>query len=1256
VLQFFFYFNTTKTLLSLSFKHKTKTRRMKKTNILLFIICILFLQKTSFSQLYYGGEAQKIISEANSIAFKSGYDLPVYIKLQDDKKIEFNSWQTWISTSLKLSPEFGFVLQNTQTDLKGDVHYRYCQTYLGIPILGSTYIVHTSNNEVYSFNGEIISSSDIAAVASISEEAALSYALSEMNATIYKWQIPSEENLLKQTTGDPTATYYPKGELYLVPEGGDLKSKYLRLAYRFDIYASKPLKRAYVFVDAVTGEIILSLDRIRTTDTPGTAETKYSGTQTIITDSYNGSYRLREAGRGLGIETYDMNTGTDYASAVDFTDDDNNWNNINAEQDEVATDAHFGAEMTYDYYLNTFNRNSIDGNGFKLMSYVHYDVGYVNAFWDGQEMTYGDGDASYTPLTTLDICGHEITHGLDENTANLIYQDESGALNEGYSDIFGTCIERYARPSNCNWTMGEDIGTPFRDMSDPNVYGQPDTYLGTNWDPNQEVHQNSGVLSYWFYLSSMGGSGTNDNGDAYNITGISIDSAAAVAFRTLTIYLTSGATYADARFYSILSAMDLFGACTPEVETVTNAWYAVGVGGIYNPTVISDFTANTTALCSIPSTVNFTNMSTNSNQFFWDFGDGTTSTAMSPSHVYTAYGNYDVSLIAYGGSCGNDTLVQTAFISVDTLNPCIVIMPASGTADMQTACAGQLFDSGGSSNYQDNTNSSITIAPIGAMNVTLQFSSFSMEQNYDYLTIYDGPSTASTLIGSYTGASLPNGGTIVSTGGSITLVQTSDQAVNESGYEINWQCSLPTAPPVANFMANDTQSCTGIINFSDFSTNGPTSWLWDFGDGGTSTLQNPVYTYTSNGTYDVTLTATNTFGNDQEIKTNYIIINLPASPSTSGDTICGTGSASLSASGFGTLQWFDAATGGTLVNTGTTYNTPAISTTTTYYVEDNIPGTIQNCAKPDNTGGGGYTSSGDHYLIFDSSVPVTLVSVKMYGNTTAPGNKTIELRNNTGTVIQSATVNVLSGLNTYTVNFDIPAGTNLQLGCEGTDLYRNNSGVTFPYSLIGYISITNSSAGANYYYYFYDWVIQDPSCISSRTPVTAVVEAAPIAGFTYLTSGFDATFTNTTTNGTLYDWDFGDGNTSQQSDPLHTYSSGGTYTVTLVSENLCGSDTFSTTITISGAGIIENSKNSIISIYPNPSDGLLFIDVSDLNGNNNVQYFVYDMIGNLINAGGFNPVNKKIHAVVHMEGISKGVYFIRLYNETLNNTSKIIIK
>ena len=167
-----------------------------------------------------------------------------------------------------------------------------------------------------------------------------------------------------------------------------------------------------------------------------------------------------------------MQSGTGYGGAANFEDNDNTWDNANANLDQYATDAHWGSEMTYDYFLNEHGRNSVDNAGMMLLNYVHYDNNYDNAFWDGSRMTYGDG-SNNKPLVSLDIVGHEVAHGVTEHTADLVYAYESGALNESFSDIFGVSIEWYAKPGSANWLMGDELGTAFRSMANPSIYGDP---------------------------------------------------------------------------------------------------------------------------------------------------------------------------------------------------------------------------------------------------------------------------------------------------------------------------------------------------------------------------------------------------------------------------------------------------------------------------------------------------------------------------------------------------------------------------------------------------------------------------------------------------------------------------------------------------------------------------------------------------------------------------------------------------------------
>lgn len=1174
---------------------------MKKI-ILSLVTFFTILNLSAASREITGSDAQKLIPGAEKIRVSEFSKVPEFVSFKSGSEIPFDNFQKWAHSTLRIPASHGFLLLNKENDKMGMTHYRYRQTINGIPVEGTMYIVHTRNGMIESVGGQIFDNIASSA-ASIEKPVALQSALQNMNASVYRWQVSSWEEHIKSVQNNVNATWYPQGELTYAPVDGKYKPENYRLCYKFDVYAQEPLKREYIFVDAANGNVIYKINRIQHGDVPAQAVTGYSGTRTMTTDSVNANtYTLRNAGRGLGVETYDLQQGTTYLN-TDFTDSDNFWDNANAQLDQYATDAHWGAQVSYDFYFLNYNRNSLDDAGQKLLSYVHYDFNFVNAFWDGTAMTYGDGGNGYTPLTSLDITGHEISHGITENTCGLIYADESGGLNEGFSDCMGNAIRQYGKQSaTIDWGIGNEIGgTPFRNMANPNQYNNPDCYNGLYWNAPNEVHNNSGVLNFWFYLLTEGGTGTNDLNNIYAVSPLGIDTAAAILYRTWAVYLFPNATYADARYYSIQAASDLYGACTNAVIQTTNAWHAVGVGNAFVFGVSSGFTAPLTVFCQVPADVYFTNTSNNGGTYYWDFGDGTTSTATSPVHTYNAFGTYDVKLIADGGSCGIDSILKIAYVDIDDLNPCIVVLN-NGTNQVQTACAGQIFDTGGpSANYADNTNSSITISPVGASTVTLDFTLFEMETNWDYLTVYDGPTTASPQIGSYTGFTLPNGGSITSTGSSITLVQTSDVSVTEAGFAFTWQCLISNVAPSANFTANITTSCTGDIIFTDLSTNAPTNWLWDFGDATTSTLQSPSHTYTASGTYTVTLTASNSFGLDTYTEVSYITISLPVAPQATNVDICPGNTADLIAAGTDSLVWFTQPVGGLPVFTGSTYTTPVLNTTTTYYVESDIYPSAQFGGPQDNTIGGGsyFVNTNYHNLIFDCSAPVKLVSVLVYAQ--GAGTRIITLMDNFGTVLNSVSVNIPDGTSRVTLNFDLPVGTNLELGCEGNvNLYRNNSGALFPFNIGGVVSITGTNAGAaGYYYYFYDWELQGAPCVSARTAVTANV-ANIVADFSYVVSAVTYTFTDLSTGAITWTWDFDDGTSSSLQNPVHTYTANGTYTVTLVVSDGTCSSTITQTVIITSVGIDDLTESGAIFTYPNPVTSQLVINFGNLKNSSSV--------------------------------------------------------
>ncbi|HYC27224.1 MAG TPA: M4 family metallopeptidase, partial [Chitinophagaceae bacterium] len=297
--------------------------------------------------------------------------------------------------------------------------------------------------------------------------------------------------------------------------------------------------------------------------------------------------------------------------------------------DDMAIDAHWGAEMVYDYWFQRHSRLSFDNRNSAIKSYIHYGPAYDNAFWNGSVMTYGDGSGAplgFKPLTSLDVCGHEIGHGICSFTSDLVYASESGAMNEALSDIWASCVERFVKTTVDPgapyeyFQIGEQIdpaGVGLRRMDNPKAYSNPDTYGGENWsDPNCTpnlandecgVHNNSGVLNKWFYLVVMGPGATTGSpaytddgmsdavgsnparnygslgpGGTGEFIGIGFDKAEAITY-LMELMLTPNATYAEARTAAINAARVLYGDCSQEEKTVTDAWYAINVGPSFAP-------------------------------------------------------------------------------------------------------------------------------------------------------------------------------------------------------------------------------------------------------------------------------------------------------------------------------------------------------------------------------------------------------------------------------------------------------------------------------------------------------------------------------------------------------------------------------------------------------------------------------------------------------------------------------------------------
>ncbi len=540
------------------------------------------------------------------------------------------------------SPQTTFTTSKSEQDALGYTHQRMQQYYNGIKVEFGTVILHSENGTIKSVSSEYYPIQEFDTQTNLSNVQAFTKAVNHIGAQNYMWEYPEAAKEMDNYTK-------PTGELVILPDfnsGRDVDDiNSYKMAYKFDMFATNPMSRGILYIDANTGEALLydaiikhatnfgyvgavpvtvkteaefcaSMENLEDTFiAAGTAATRYSGSQTIETRLTGGNYILEDLGRDIytrdALNQAPVGNSYPYVTNyAQFTDNDNNWTSgeyNNTAKDNSALDAHWGAMMTYDYWDQVHARDSYNGSGAQIRSYVHVDNNYNNAFWNGSVMSYGDGSCvsegcnGFDALTSIDVAAHEIGHAVTTFTADLAYQRESGGLNEGFSDIWGAAVEHFAKgngsdanPAAAVWLIGDEIdrrsgSAALRSMSNPTSLGQPDTYGGSFWqNPNCGtptnsndycgVHTNSGVLNYWFYLSVAGGNGTNDIGNAFSVSGIGMTKAAKISYRCLNVYLSANSTFADARAGMIQSAIDLYGAGGAEEQAVTNAMHAVGVG------------------------------------------------------------------------------------------------------------------------------------------------------------------------------------------------------------------------------------------------------------------------------------------------------------------------------------------------------------------------------------------------------------------------------------------------------------------------------------------------------------------------------------------------------------------------------------------------------------------------------------------------------------------------------------------------------
>ncbi|MEL6987974.1 MAG: M4 family metallopeptidase, partial [Bacteroidota bacterium] len=303
-------------------------------------------------------------------------------------------------------------------------------------------------------------------------------------------------------------------------------------------------------------------------------ETKFYGEQTITVDSVApNEFYLRDPSRN--------NNTTSHFDGFIFQDDDNTWDLDKEAEDDVALDAHWCTEKFYDYLLNTFNWDGL-GNNKEPMNAIVKLGPTVNAYWNGLAAHFFDGGCHHFPLTTLEVVAHEFTHGLTDYTSDLIYSDESGAINESMSDVFGKAVEYYTMPEDFDWDLGHSfLETPypesFRSFTNPNERGHPKFYKGDLWVDGAGVHTNSSVGNHWFYNLIEGGNGVSESGEPYNVIPLGWEKAMDLVFRIQSAYLMPSSNYNDYYNFSLLAAEEVFGAGASEIDQIKEAWKVVGL-------------------------------------------------------------------------------------------------------------------------------------------------------------------------------------------------------------------------------------------------------------------------------------------------------------------------------------------------------------------------------------------------------------------------------------------------------------------------------------------------------------------------------------------------------------------------------------------------------------------------------------------------------------------------------------------------------
>ncbi|MFZ4521202.1 MAG: M4 family metallopeptidase [Bacteroidales bacterium] len=472
-------------------------------------------------------------------------------------------------------PRTEFIQKSTQQDELGIIHIKMQQVYKGIPVYGGEIYLHTTGNEVGIFNGNPYPTASIAElVPSVSASLARETTILDVSQrTRYITLDASQQTILNYSE--------PLSELVIYPVNREPKNQLL--AWHITIRPNF-LERWEYFIDARTGAIIHLYNNTQTDGDVTANGVDLNGVnRTIHAYLQGGTYLMADVSKPMynpqnqegSMRTYDANYTSPSAQGFNpglSSSSNNTWS-------PKVISSQYNAGITYEYFRTTHNKNSWNDKGGSILSIINATEsngsGLDNAYWNGVCIVYGNGATQFKPLAgALDVSAHELGHAFDEASANLEYQGQSGAMNEAFSDIAGSVVERL------NWKIGEDVVQPasfptgcLRDMSNPHnggsVFSDPgyqpanvsEMYTGSQ--DNGGVHINSGIINFAFYKY---------------VTAVGMDKGEKTFFRALFNYLTRSSQFIDCRLAVVQSAKDLYGDGSAEVNAAKAAFDAVGIG------------------------------------------------------------------------------------------------------------------------------------------------------------------------------------------------------------------------------------------------------------------------------------------------------------------------------------------------------------------------------------------------------------------------------------------------------------------------------------------------------------------------------------------------------------------------------------------------------------------------------------------------------------------------------------------------------